>query len=51
MLVDKWNDENFAPATEANPDWHPHYATSEKITFDKVSHFLPPNAEKSKRTI
>ena len=46
MLADKWNDESFVPATASEPDWHPHFASSETITYEMVSEFLPPNAEK-----
>jgi hypothetical protein len=48
MMADKWNDENFAPATACQPDWHFHYTTSETITFAMVSEFLLPDAEKVK---
>ena len=48
MLADKWNDKSFAPATASEPGWHPHFASSETITFEMVSEFLPPNAEKVK---
>jgi hypothetical protein len=48
MMADKWNDENFAPATACEPDWHFHYTSSETITFAMVSEFLPPDAKKVK---
>ena len=48
MMADKWNDKDFSPATASQPDWHPHYGASETITFEIVSNFLPPNAEKVK---
>jgi hypothetical protein len=48
MMVDKWKDKNFAPATASQPDWHPHYASLETITHKMVSDYLPPNAEKVK---
>lgn len=48
MMADKWNDKSFAPATASEPGWHPHYTTSETISFEMVSEFLPPNAEKVK---
>ena len=48
MMADKWNDESFAPATASEPGWHPHYSTSETITFEMVSEFLLPIAEKVK---
>ena len=47
-MADKWNDETFAPMTASEPGWHPHYSTSETITFEMVSEFLLPNAEKVK---
>ena len=48
MMADKWNNKDFTPATASQPDWHPHYGASETITFQMVSDFLPPNAEKVK---
>ena len=47
MMAVKWNDETFRPAAAAQPDWHPHYTTSETIMFQMVSDYLPPHAEKA----
>ncbi len=48
MMADKWNDHSFTPATASEPDWHPHYTSSETITFEMVSEFLPPDAVRVK---
>ena len=47
MMAVKWNTETFRPAAAAQPDWHPHYTTSETIMFQMVSDYLPPHAEKA----